>query len=82
MKAKIEARMKELEERNRVINSRLEELQKQRAGLDRGTSSLRDENLTVVGAYADLQRLLNDEVEKEAGKVLKTEPDKKEKKPN
>jgi len=82
MKAKIEARMKELADRNSVINSRLEELQKQRAGIDRETSSLRDENLTVVGAYSDLQRLLNDEVGKEADKVLKTEPDKKEKKPN
>ena len=35
MKAKIEARMKELESRNRDINSQIEELQKQRAGLDR-----------------------------------------------
>ena len=81
MKAKIEARMKELESRNRDINSQIEELQKQRAGIDRQMSVLRDENLTVVGAYNDFEKLLAEEVGKEADKVL-SEPDKKEKKPN
>jgi len=81
MKAKIEARMKELESRNRDINSQIEELQKQRAGLDRQMSALRDENLTVVGAYNDLEKLLAEEVDKEADKVL-SEPNKKDKKPN
>ena len=81
MKAKIEARMKELESRNHSINSQIEELQKQRAGLDRQMSALRDENLTVVGAYNDFEKLLAEEVEKEADKVL-SEPNKKDKKPN
>ena len=81
MKAKIEARMKELESRNRVINSQIEELQKQRAGIDRQMSVLRDENLTVVGAYNDFEKLLAEEVGKEADKVL-SEPDKKDKKSN
>jgi len=79
MKAKIEARMKELADRNSVINSQIEELQKQRAGIDRQMSALRDENLTIVGAYNDFEKLLADEVEKEADKVL-SEPDKKDKK--
>jgi len=81
MKAKIEARMKELESRNHSINSQIEELQKQRAGIDRQMSALRDENLTIVGAYNDFEKLLAEEVEKEADKVL-SEPDKKEKKSN
>ena len=81
MKAKIEGRMKELEARNGAINSQIEELQKQRAGIDRQMSALRDENLTVVGAYNDLEKLLAEEVGKEADKVL-SEPDKKDKKPN
>ena len=81
MKAKIEARMKELESRNRVINSQIEELQKQRAGIDRQMSVLRNENLTVVGAYNDFEKLLAEEVGKEADKIL-SEPDKKEKKSN
>ena len=81
MKAKIEARMKELESRNHSINSQIEELQKQRAGIDRQMSVLRDENLTVVGAYNDFEKLLAEEVGKEADKVL-SEPDKKDKKPN
>ena len=81
MKAKIEARMKELESRNRDINSQIEELQKQRAGIDRQMSVLRDENLTVVGAYNDFEKLLAEEVGKEADKVL-SEPDKKDKKSN
>ena len=81
MKAKIEARMKELESRNHSINSQIEELQKQRAGIDRQMSVLRDENLTVVGAYNDFEKLLAEEVEKEADKVL-SEPDKKDKKSN
>jgi len=81
MKAKIEARMKELESRNHSINSQIEELQKQRAGIDRQMSALRDENLTVVGAYNDLEKLMAEEVEKEADKVL-SEPDKKDKKSN
>ena len=81
MKAKIEARMKELESRNHSINSQIEELQKQRAGIDRQMSALRDENLTIVGAYNDFEKLLAEEVEKESDKVL-SEPDKKEKKSN
>jgi len=81
MKAKIEARMKELGERNGVINSQIEELQKQGANINRQMSALRDENLTVVGAYNDLEKLLAEEVEKEADKVL-SEPDKKDKKSN
>ena len=44
-------------------------------------SALRDENLTVVGAYNDLEKLLAEEVDKEADKVL-SEPNKKDKKPN
>ena len=81
MKAKIEARMKELADRNSVINSQIEELQKQRAGLDRQMPALRDENLTIVGAYNDFGKLLAEEVEKEADKLL-SEPNKKVKKPN
>lgn len=82
MKAKIEARMEELKARNSVINSDLEELQKQRAGIDRQMSVLRDENLTVVGAYNNLEKLLADEIFEENDKLLKMEPDKKEKKSN
>ena len=81
MKAKIEGRMKELEARNGAINSQIEELQKQRAGIDRQMSALRDENLTIVGAYNDFEKLLADEVAKEADKTL-SEPNKKDKKPN